>query len=94
MHGGYVLFSYFIKKWNQTFIPFFRIQNYEGGKKHELDARSYSVKEYEGGVEWQVFKSLELIAMYTYSNRRFHDFVNPNYYQKGGLLRLQVQLKF
>lgn len=94
LHGGYVLFSYFIKKWNQTFIPFFRIQNYEGGKKHELDARSYSVKEYEGGVEWQVFKSLELIAMYTYSNRRFHDFVNPNYYQKGGLLRLQVQLKF
>lgn len=94
LHGGYATFSYFFKKWNQTFIPFARIQHYKGGKKHELDARSYNVKEYEAGVEWHPFKAFELVAMYTYSNRMFRDFSTPNYHEKGGLIRLQAQLKF
>lgn len=94
LYGGYATFSYFVKKWNQIFIPFVRIQHYQGGKKHELDARSYHVKEYEGGIEWHPFKSFELVAMYTYSNRGFRDFTIPNYNEKGGLIRLQAQLKF
>lgn len=94
LHGGYATFSYFFKKWNQTFIPFARIQHYQGGKKHELDARSYNVKEYEAGVEWHPFKAFELVAIYTYSNRMFRDFSTPNYHEKGGLIRLQAQLKF
>lgn len=94
LHGGYITLSYFLRKWNQTFIPFTRIQHYQGGKKHERDARSYNVKEYEVGVEWHPFKAFELVAMYTYSNRRHYDFIAPNYHEKGGLLRLQAQLKF
>lgn len=94
LYGGYATFSYFVKKWEQLFIPFVRIQHYQGGKKHELDARSYNVKEYEFGVEWHPFKSFELVAMYAYSNRRHRDWENPNYYEKGGILRLQAQLKF
>lgn len=94
LYGGYVLLSYFIKKWNQTFIPFTRIQHYQGGKKHELDARGYNVKEFEAGVEWHPFKYFEFVLMYTHSNRRFYDFANPNYHEKGGLFRLQAQLKF
>lgn len=93
LQGGYVTLSYFIKKWNQLFIPFSRIHHYQGGKKHEIDARSYSVKEYEFGLEWHPFKAFELVAMYAYSNRRHRDFIN-NYYEKGGVLRLQAQLKF
>lgn len=94
LYGGYTTFSYFIQKWDQKFIPFVRIHHYQGGKKHELDARSYNVKEFEGGIEWHPLKSFELVAMYTYSERKFRDFMISNYNEKGGLLRIQAQLKF
>ena len=94
LYGGYATFSYFINKWDQKFIPFVRLQHYKGGKKHELDARSYNVKEMEIGLEWHPFKAFELVAMYTISDRAHKDFANPNYHEKGGLIRLQAQLKF
>jgi hypothetical protein len=92
--GGYFQCYYMIRKGNQTFLPFTRAQYYEGGKKHELDARSYTVRELEVGLEWQPAKTLELVAMYTFSDRRFEDFVLQNNRQKGRLLRLQVQINF
>lgn len=94
LRGGFVTFSYMLKKNNLIFLPFVRLQQYEGGKKHELDARSYSVKEMEIGVEWQFSKNFELVTMYTISERRFEDFANQNNTQKGNLLRLQAQLNF
>lgn len=94
LHGGYALISYMIKVNKHVIIPFFRTQMYEGGKKHELDARSYSVSEHELGFEWQPNKHFELTAMYTISERRFEDFVNQDNTQKGNLLRLQVQLNY
>ena len=94
LQGGYVIFSYMIKKWDQTIIPFTRIQYYDGGKKQELDARSYTVKELELGVEWQPYKEFELVVMYTMSSRRFEDFENPYNIQTGNLIRLQTQLNF
>lgn len=94
LHGGYATVSYFIKKWNHTFIPFARFQHYKGGKKHELDARSYNVKEIELGIEWHPYKAVEFVAMYTYSDRKYQDFLNPNYAQAGSLIRLQAQIKF
>ena len=78
----------------QIIIPFVRGQYYNGGKKHELDARSYDVKELEIGFEWQPVKQFELVAMYTISNRRYEDFVLQNNLQKGSLLRLQAQINF
>lgn len=75
-------------------MPFFRAQYFNGGKKHELDARSYEVKEFEIGVEWQPIKQFELTAMYTFSNRRFEDFALQDNQQKGKLLRLQAQINF
>ncbi len=92
--GGYITASYQIKLKKQLIIPFVRGQYYEGGKKHELDARSYRVTEYEIGVEWQPNKYFELVAMYTISNRRFEDYVKQDNLQTGRLLRLQVQLNF
>ena len=90
LHGGYVTFSYIAGH----FIPFSRLQYYDGGKKHELDARSYTVKELELGVEWQPVKAFELVAMYTVSNRRYEDFQLQDNRQEGSLLRIQAQLNF
>jgi hypothetical protein len=94
LKGGYITLSYILKVKNQTLIPFVRGQYYEGGKKHELDARSYKVNEYEIGIEWQPHKTFELVAMYTFSNRRFEDFVKQDNFQQGRLLRLQAQINF
>ncbi len=92
--GGYITASYFLKIKNQFLIPFVRAQYYNGGKKHELDARSYTVHEYEIGTEWQPIKNFELVAMYTVSSRRFEDLRLKNNSQKGNLLRLQAQFNF
>jgi hypothetical protein len=97
LKGGYATFSYMIKPKNKkdmVFFPFTRIQQYKGGKKHELDARAYEVKELELGLEWQLNKNFELTTMYTFSERRFEDSRLKNNLQKGRLLRLQVQLNF
>ncbi len=94
LQGGYVTLSYMLKFKKQIIIPFLRTQHYEGGKKHEADARSYTVSENEFGIEWQPFKNFELVTMYTISERRFEDFKLQNNDQKGSLLRIQAQFNF
>ena len=94
LQGGYVQLFYNIKKGKQLFFPYTRFQYFEGGKKHELDSRSYSVREIETGVEWNPYSSLEIILQYTYSRRRFEDFVKPHNTQFGGLMRIQTQVSF
>ncbi len=92
--GGFVTFSYLKKIKESTIIPFVRIQYYDGGKKHELDARAHKVNETEVGVEWQVNRNFEFVAMYTLSSRTTSDKSAENNSQKGRLLRLQAQLNF
>jgi Phosphate-selective porin O and P len=94
LKGGYATASYLIAKNGKVIIPFVRTQYYKGGKKHELDARSYEVKETEMGIEWQFNKSFELVTMYTMSKRRFEDMKTSENLQKGNLLRVQAQLNF
>jgi len=94
LKGGYVTLSYLIRKKDQVFIPFTRLQYYNGGKKHELDARSYKVKELEIGLEWQPVKQFELVTMYTFSSRQFEDKVLSKNLHTGSLLRLQAQINF
>ncbi len=94
LDGGYVTLSYLTHFKNQVFIPFTRAHYYNGGKKHELDARMYNVRELEIGVEWQPVKQFELVCQYTMSSRRFEDKVKPNNLQYGNLLRIQAQLNF
>lgn len=94
LHGGYILASYKLDFNGHTLIPFSRFQYYDGGKKHELDARSYQLKELEIGAEWQPNKNFELVCMYTFSSRRYEDGALPMNYQRGNLLRLQAQLNF
>lgn len=92
--GGYATLCYKIDMKNMILYPFTRIQYYEGGKKHEQDARSYKVNELELGVEWLPVPQFELVVMYTISSRRYEDFVLRNNFQQGSLLRIQAQLNF
>ena len=92
--GGYITLSYFKKFNDHLIIPFTRFQRYQGGKKHELDARSYDVTELEIGVEYQPSRNFELVTMYTISDRRFEDAVLRNNVQSGSLLRVQAQVNF
>ena len=94
LSGGYATFSYKLDLKKQVLIPFLRIQNYEGGKKHELDARSYRVNETEIGFEWQPNKNFELVTMYTMSTRRAEDFRLQENLQSGSLVRIQAQVNF
>lgn len=94
LKGGYVTMSYLINKGKQTFIPFLRAQYYDGGKKHELDARSYKVNDFEFGLEWQPVEQFELVGSYNFSHRRYEDFELRDNDQRGNLLRIQAQLNF
>ncbi len=94
LQGGYITVNARIKMGNQFLYPFVRMQYYHGGKKHELDARSYRVNEYEIGIEWLPYKNFEIVAMYTFSSRRYEDFQLRDNFQKGSLLRLQLQVNF
>lgn len=95
LHGGYVTLSYkYVHKNGMLFFPFTRIHQYFGGKKHEMDARKYEVKEMESGLEWQVNKNFEFTTSYVISSRRFEDNKAKNNLQKGNFLRLQAQINF
>jgi hypothetical protein len=94
LQGGYVTLNYKTNYKKHLLFPFIRAHYYDGGKKHEKDARSYTVKEAEFGIEWQPNKNFELVGMYTISNRRFEDFTLQNNTQQGRLFRLQAQVNF
>lgn len=94
LHGGYVQAMYKLNVQKQVIIPFIKYQYYKGGKKHELDARSYEVNDWEIGLEWQPVKYFELVADYTISRRRYEDFKKQDNFQAGNMLRLQAQLNF
>jgi hypothetical protein len=95
LEGGYVTLNY---KWNlpknQLLYPFAKFQYYDGGKKFEKDARSYTVRDYELGLEWLPYKAFELTATWVIADRTFEDSVLKNNRQQGSLLRLQAQFNF
>ena len=97
LSGGYVTLNY---KWDLNLAkhhflyPFAKFQYYDGGKKFEKDARSYIVRDYEFGLEWQPLKALELVAEWVVSDRTFEDSALPDNRQQGNLLRLQAQFNF
>lgn len=94
LKGGYITLNYKIDYKGHKIYPFARYQYYSGGKKHEIDARSYRVKELEIGIEWLPVKNFELVVMYTMSQRRYEDFLKQDNFQKGNLLRIQAQMNF
>ena len=95
LEGGYITLNY---KWdlpkNQLLYPFAKFQYYDGGKKFEKDARSYVVRDYELGLEWQPLKAFELTATWVIADRTFEDSALKDNRQQGNLLRLQAQFNF
>jgi hypothetical protein len=95
LEGGYVTLNY---KWDlpkhQYLYPFAKFQYYDGGKKFEKDSRSYVVRDYEIGLEWQPIKAFELVAEWVIADRTFEDSALPINRQQGNLLRLQAQFNF
>lgn len=94
LNGGYVLLNYKLDIKKQHIYPFAKFQYYDGGKKYEKDARSYVVRDYEIGIEWQPFKAFEFTAEYVIADRTFEDSALPVNRQQGNLLRLQAQFNF
>ena len=94
LRGGYAQAMYMLKLQKQIIIPFVKSQYYNGGKKHELDARRYIVLDHEFGIEWQPFPSFELVGIYTISDRTFEDAKTRSNHQTGNLFRLQAQVNF
>ena len=95
LSGGYAMLIYNLKlEKGHQLMPFVRYQIFDGGKKAELDARAYNIKEWEIGIEWQLYKAFEITASYLISDRRYDDGTFPGNYQKGNLLRLQAQCSF
>jgi hypothetical protein len=94
LKGGYVTLSYLIKVKKHIIIPFARYTFYDGGKKFELDARAYNVKEFEGGIEYQPFKNLEITTSWVHSEKWTSDKAKKDNFQVGSFLRIQCQLNF
>ncbi len=93
LHGGYITLSYRTKWKKKSLTPYLRYQVYTGGKKLELDARYYDVKETEIGLEWQPVHNLELTMAYEISDRHTSD-AKADSHQRGNLLRLQLQVNY
>lgn len=95
LHGGFITATYRIRTQSrQVFFPFARWQVYRGGKKQERDARSYTVRDFETGVEWQPSPSFELVGEMYWGDRRFEDFQRQDNRQRGRLFRIQAQFNY
>ncbi len=94
LKGGYVQLIYALKVGKQRFNTYGKYQAYDGGKKHEQDARQYLVKETEVGVEWQPLKAFELTVAYSMMDRRTMDYSKMNHIMVGNLMRIQAQVNF
>jgi len=94
LEGGYVLVNYRLQFKEHLIFPYARYQYYDGGKKFELDARSYKVNQFDIGIEWQLNKAFEVTAEYVIAQRRYEDFALQNNNQKGNSLRVQAQVNF
>jgi phosphate-selective porin len=94
LSGGYVTAMWRHSRDGITTTPFVRYQKYDGGKKHEQDARYYEVRDWELGVEWQPVPAFELTAEYVISDRLTRDASKTNNDQSGNLVRLQAQFNY
>jgi hypothetical protein len=94
LHGGYAQVMLKLEDVVGTIslIPYVRGQYYKGGKKFEDNAPRYDIKELELGVEWQIWKALEVTAAYAFADRTSSKY--PYHQESGQLARLQVQVNY
>ncbi len=99
LYGGYAMAMYRHKLEKGELLPFARWNYYQGGYKTERNAPMSSIDEWEMGLEWQLSKSLELVTMYTMTDRtntRANSTANTLSYDQfeGHLLRFQAQINY
>jgi Phosphate-selective porin O and P len=98
--GGYAMVMYKHDTCNHgILIPFVRWQYFEGGYRSERNAPYVHVDEWEAGLEWQINPSIEIVTMYTLTDRTnttaFTDAGVRSYNQfEGQLLRVQLQWNY
>jgi hypothetical protein len=93
LYGGYAMMMYRQKLEKGELIPFARWNYYNGGYKTERNAPRAQIEEWEFGTEWQFSKSLELVTMYTMTDRT-NTATSPYEQFEGDLLRFQVQVNY
>lgn len=71
VRGGYlqVFYRYQCETFCQTIYPFFRVQEYYGGRKAELNSPRNSMREWELGVEYQLNRAFEFTVSYSWTQR-------------------------
>lgn len=89
LNGGYAMLFARVPTSYGTFVLYVRGQYYHGGRKTETNAPLTIVKEVEAGVEWQVWKPLELTMAFTASDRETN-----RKGLTGEFLRLQAQINY
>ena len=100
LYGGYLMSMYRHEtECYGEFIPFARWNYYKGGYKSERNAPFVEIGEWEAGVEWQIGKNVELVTMYTLTDRTntraIGDDDTRSYEQfEGQLLRFQLQVNY
>lgn len=99
LYGGYAMVMYRQELEQGELIPFARWNYYKGGYKSQRNAPDSLIEEWEFGVEWQFSKALELVTMYTITDRtntRAIGRTNTRSYEQfdGDLLRFQVQVNY
>jgi len=99
LYGGYAMMMYRQKLQKGELFPFVRWNYYHGGYKSERNAPSSQIEEWEIGTEWQFSKSLELVTMYTITDRTNTQAIGTagaqSYNQfEGQMLRFQVQVNY
>lgn len=100
LYGGYAMFLYRLQTEQcGEFYPFTRWCYYQGGYKSERNAPYSEIDEWEIGLEWQLTHSLEIVTMYTITDRtntRAVSMDNALSYRqfRGDLLRFQAQIRY
>jgi len=100
LYGGYLMTMYRHETENRgVWIPFLRWSYYKGGYKSERNAPFSLIDEWELGLEWQINTQMELVGMYTLTDRTNTTALSgagDRSYQQfdGSLLRLQFQFNY
>lgn len=100
LYGGYAMVFHRTKfKNGQELWPFFRWNYFQGGYRSERNAPYAKIQEWELGLEWQVGKALELVGMYSITDRTNTQAIsaaNTRSYDQfeGSMLRFQLQFNY
>jgi hypothetical protein len=93
LQGGYVQLNYKAETPAGTWFPFVRWQRYEGGRKFTRNAPDSRVEEIDVGVEWSLWKEVEITVSYTHTFHRTNTRTAP-YRDAAGSDRIGIQLQW